>query len=1174
MGFLNRALGWRPIRTSAVAPTHARPTDQTAATPVAPVVVEGASPELISPHRLRLTNDDGEIVTRPASNYYVHEDGSRRPIVDDLAKLVLSRPAEAQRMFADRITRAHADAEMSFRVKDPETGAYDKVFEVPCHPNPIPLEQRHFDALVESTGPVMRSLRELLQIFYSKPNATAEDLGLADLPAEERDRLMETIRGSVYFEPKLVDANMADYPFLSVAGFDAAVGDLDDPDPIFFEFNLGTPSGLSNNIQLLEVLREQDPEMYEVLRQRLPKDETFTILADAIRSNAEAWTKRPDGISVVIGPGVANGAHPDVASIAHYSGMPLVNPSDLYEDNNGDIRLNTPNLEPHPYVTGIYGRMEESYFLQDSDAGYPIRDPHLVDSEALSKRLGVKLEPGILYDFVYDEQDPEKIVDVKKDAEGRPQLAKVFESIGQDPARPDAKRGSFADAIKNRKLYYSGLGGRVVDDKRVFQAISRYVAPRHLRSDGEPIARPPRTLDVSEYEQFYSSEDLTRFVVKAPDRSGGDGVMLMCNLTEEKRRQVVEEVRANPSQFIVQEMVPSAVTLSPERGEDGKLGLGSLMTDWRIFSAMDANGDVRAGANSLLLRVAKAASASTNTSQGGGYGLGTVLAPPGEGAVRKPGESLLPTPPKHAFLTQSKVDELDEWLKLFALVLQWSDPEAGNELQPIGNATFLADRQRGVMELLGRDFADVMPLLRRYDKGEETQETVHLTLLELRNRLLAHDDFPVDGVQAIIRDHLGTYLPPQTAKVEGPAPQPRTESLAKLKLTELESPRAIFEAKSGDVTSVVFETATYAAPPPAIVAANERLAKFGGEVRFVREKIDGAWSDFAAAPHFRVEDGVPFVGLDVTQPNATSALAHQMAYFEVFEESVQSLVRDGVEPDLAAKMAGVMTKDVSLWARAERRGIKAAIATDLADTSELNRSDYFRPTTPRDPGYASRVGHVDVEAIRSVLFAGKVDGDLDVKLAKEHLNRLVHTTKKANAAHLDVLRARVATGRRTTSSSARLRRMRDEASIHALETTPLFELCFDGAARARFEENGTLDQLRQLFDEVVAERSRPARTRGAMFESPASVRNGRDSIDEARDNDPTSVASRVLLAGMSVATGVQGYQFIAAPLVEQTMFQNVSREQRGEAKQHDGGAIQVDRHLAQRENDGGHDHGP
>ena len=81
---------------------------------------------------------------------------------------------------------------------------------------------------------------------------------------------------------------MKDYPFLAVGGFDAAISDLGKVQPYFFEFNLGTPSGLSNNIQLLDDLRVLDPQLMATIAPRLPHDETFKLLKRAIDSNALA----------------------------------------------------------------------------------------------------------------------------------------------------------------------------------------------------------------------------------------------------------------------------------------------------------------------------------------------------------------------------------------------------------------------------------------------------------------------------------------------------------------------------------------------------------------------------------------------------------------------------------------------------------------------------------------------------------------------------------------------------------------------------------------------------------------------------------------------------------------------------------------------------------------------
>lgn len=1049
---------------------------------------------LIAPHSLRLSRPDGETIEVPATNYYLEKDGSHRAPVADLASVIMKRSPAEQARLATKITAAHADAEMSFRVKDPETGFYDKVFKVPCHPNPVPLEKKHYDMLVESTGSVMRALREVLQKLYSNPNATVAELGLDAVPKEEQERLLATIRGSIYFEPRLVDPAMAEYPFLTVGGFDAAVGDLDNPDPVFFEFNLGTPSGLSNNVQLQEALRKLDPEVFATIRDRLPEDDTFQCLRRAVESNALAWTGKPHGVSVVLSPGVANGAHPDVASIAHYSGMPLVNPSDLYQDANGEVRLNTGNGEPHPVVTGIYGRMEESYFLQDSREGVPIRDPHLEDNEALSEKLGVKLEPGIVYEFIYDEDD--EIVGVKKDDQGRPRLQPVFESIGRDPARPDAEPGSFLNAIKSRNLYYSGLGGRVVDDKRVFQAISRHVAPRYVRRPDEPIARPPRTLDPAEYDQFYESEHLERFVVKAPDRSGGDGVMLLCNLSEAKRRQVVEEVQADPSHFIVQEMVPSAVMLSPERSEGGEMAYGSFMTDWRIFSMMDADGEVTAGPNSLLLRVANSASASTNTSQGGGYGIGVILDDPGT-KFRKKDESLLPPAPGHRHLSAGKANDLRSWLELFNMVTDWSDPNVGGEFLRNGNATMLADRQRAVMELLGRDFAPVMSLLRDYDQGEVEAEEVHLALLDLRDRLMSHEGFPVEGVKEVLRTELSKYEPFEVTVRSGPKPPSRRELLDLLQVQPVEG--------------TVYGSAT-----PEIDDAISRLERFGGELRFTDE-----------APYFRVEDARPVVGVDLTKPYGLAALAHQMAYLEVWEGITDALAHRGLSREQAAIEAGARMRDSTVWLRAERRGIEAEIAVESSNDSLLNRGTTSGPRSEHEAGYANRITHPEVETLRNLFFREKVFQEpFDEREAVGFLSRIIHVTERATAKRKKHLDQRIDVLSRTHNDTSRTERLRLKASRSALEQKSLFERCFDPAAVMRFEADGTLDRLQRLFATGVRQAKRPGadrRSPKARFKAPDAVLNGRDALDDARERPvPFGIAGRVIMAGATLATGVAG----------------------------------------------------
>lgn len=1021
---------------------------------------------VVAGHQLRLRNSSGKVVEVPASNYYLDAAGQPRPFVQDLVALALTRPADKQAAINRELTEAHASHEMSFRVKNPETGHYDKIFKVPVHGSVVPLPEAHFQKLVSSTEPVMRALRAMLQVIYSKPDATAEELGIGHLPPEDQAQVMATIRESIYFEPKLVSPAMKDYPFLSVGGFDAAVGNLENPNPIFFEYNLGTPSGLSNNVQLIDIIREHDPEMFATLANRLPKDDTFQILREAIESNAEAWTGRKDGISVVISPGVYNGAHPDVASISLFSGMPMVNPSDLYEDREGNMRLNTGKLAGDPVVTGIYGRAEESFFLQNNNDGIPIRSPEFIDNPALGKKWGLELESGVVYDWKYN--DKEEIVGVHLDAAGKPKLQAIYESIGRDPSRPELEPGSFARAILGKKLYYSGIGGRVVDDKRVFQVVAEKIAPAFARSADAPIARPPRTLKLEEYGQLYASKNLENYVIKEPDKSGGDGVFLMVNLSEEKRAAVVEAVKKNPSRYIVQEFAELAVMLSPEPSGAGAGASGageqnyaSIAADWRIFSIMDANGTVRGGPNSLLLRAAKPFSASTNTSQGGCYGIGLILGDAKPDAQIP--SSVLPQFVQQQHLGASRKADLIQFLDALNGLTSRADPANGSQLPRDGWSTLVAQFQREVMDVLGRDFAPLMSVLRAFDDGEINQATLFEELLAYRALLFAATDYPVAGVENIVSAELSKYAPLASGvSLAGAAPDRASILADHFSLSYHPSPIVVRER--GEISDL--DVAAYmSSTQPAVQDAIRELMRFGGELRLMRasDKAGTDWTQLIPpASHFTLdESGRPIIGIDMTQDYALSALAASMAHFQVWREHREAFARAGAGPAEAALKARDKIFESEVRIESAERALKAEMAADADQSSALNRGGYTKALSPADPGFVMRMSYPRVEGVRDLLLRGASDSSAEAA-AKKHLSKMViFALSKRQLGHRQLIDAA-----RTAETPAES--YRNMARADALAARRVFDLIFDPGSVERFRADGTLGRLASLFDEVYA----------------------------------------------------------------------------------------------------------
>ncbi|MBL6989186.1 MAG: circularly permuted type 2 ATP-grasp protein [Bacteriovoracaceae bacterium] len=703
-----------------------------------------------SPYKLRLKAPDGREVELSSANYLLNNDGSAKAYIKDFVAGLLTRSPQQNQTLFQKMAKEHGLREMTFKVKDKTTGKYDKIFTVSFN-GVAPITKQYYDELIGSTAPMMQAMRDLLQRIYSSNAPTAQNLGIAGLPKDVQDLFLRVINETIYLEKKLRDPRMKDYPFLPVAGFDAAVGNLDKMKPVFYEVNDSTPSGLSNQIQLMDVFRQQAPELFSKIEGQIPADKTFKLLKAAIDDNAKAWTGRSDGISVVISPGIFNGAHPDVASIAQFSGMPLVRVQDLYTDVAGNIRLNIGKNKDNPVVTGVYNRMETSFLLQSNKRGVPLISPYYEDNVEVGRRLGVDLRPGVIYRFKYDAQ--EEIIGVELDAQGRPLLEETFEKMGVDPQRPSSTPGELIDAVLDKKLFVSNVGGRVLDDKRLFQAMAEHIAPKYVK-DGRAVAGPPRTLKRDEYEAFYKSDNLKGYVVKAPDMSGGDGIYLMVNLTPQKQQEVVKMVQLNPDRYIIQEFADVSVITRPEVSQSGEVVMGTGALDWRVFPVQFADGTVDAGTNSLLIRTAGEGSASTNTSQGGGYGLGLVLEelPSNKNLGRK---SMIPNAKKHSYVGMSRQNEVSEFVEQLNFLTDMTAP--GNNVKVLKETVeTLVNLNRSVMDLFGRDLSYFMTVSRNFQDGQLTRQEYHQQILDFRSKL-QKGDFAVDGLDARVKSTLAKY---------------------------------------------------------------------------------------------------------------------------------------------------------------------------------------------------------------------------------------------------------------------------------------------------------------------------------------------------------------------------------------------------------------------------------
>jgi hypothetical protein len=258
---------------------------------------------------------------------------------------------------------------------------------------------------------------------------------------------------------------MKDYPFLDNVGLDLVLveeyfqnrgkltglvlqGRADELPELPFkvlELNAGSPSGASNNANILEGILREDPEVLDSLGRVIPNDH-FKILRETYRSLGESWTGRSDGVQVLLPPGGANGAAPEIHQLSAYSGLVYCDPGQLFQDKEGWIRLRTVD-GTDPVVTSIYSRVNSDSALFDREKGVLLRDPESGESIFCVDVL----KP-------WKSSDPEFL----QDDQGNPV------PLESDYAIPGA-----LDAIVSRKLYMGGLN-RLLDNKIILATLTDY----------------------------------------------------------------------------------------------------------------------------------------------------------------------------------------------------------------------------------------------------------------------------------------------------------------------------------------------------------------------------------------------------------------------------------------------------------------------------------------------------------------------------------------------------------------------------------------------------------------------------------------------------------------------------------------------------------------------------
>ncbi len=707
--------------------------------------------QTVLPQVIPITSESG-IVKLKADNPYYDRDGKAKTVAKSLLEVLNFRsPKEQAELDAVETEVLGKTYGMGFKKKD------GTPFYVKMNGMPAALEKKDFNNLVEGMSPTFKIMRNILQVFMSNPNAKPEEYGLNHLSKEEVQYIINEMKSSPYFDSSTLSKNLKKYKFGSVYGVDATFGGLDKHLSEIFEINAGTPSGLSNLTLILEVVRQKDPALFKKTVQYLSENKAFEKLRQVMDQHGKEMIE--DGISVEIGAGIFNGAHPDIAMISYFSGMPLVNRSDLFIDRQGYVRLKNKmpmnadgtyqfgnrkvkhvggeEYKGHLQVWSIYSRSEEGNTLQQNTTkdfkGIGIKIPSQNDVNLeLSRKHGLKLLPGVLYEYVLDKDG--KAIDVKRTANGEPVVQASWDQFAKDPVT-GKDDPSLIRSIHAGKVYLSNLGTRLIDHKGILSLVTKQAATELTLEGKDPkmnlVATPQEVRTAEERKKFFANP--RNFVVKVPDESGGVGVYILPTAKDETVREVVEKVRKEPQRYVIQNTADFMSLMGVSKVE-GKDQFVTKAFDGRVFMFVDPQGNTISDPFAILVRVADYLKLSTNTSQGAQYGWMAVLenAPTKAYDVKR---SSLPHPVVPVLTESQKFHLVDYVISISMIKNGFLDratkAEATNFLQNYWQSA------RNMMSVLGPNYSYMIEMIEATQRGDLSPGQIKEVIVDLERRMQA-----------------------------------------------------------------------------------------------------------------------------------------------------------------------------------------------------------------------------------------------------------------------------------------------------------------------------------------------------------------------------------------------------------------------------------------------------
>ncbi len=537
---------------------------------------------------------------------YLFSEGQRHPKTyqhtKSLVQRLLGRPVTENLKASQNLTQFLRQRDLTFQKLD-QDGFY-RLFTVPVTTTVVPLPKSVFNEIEKAAQTLILGLRKVLQDIYGAPSLT-ESAFVQSLDSKDREIFIRSAQTSPHYFPQLHHPHMKSYPFFDNVGLDLVMVEAlsktkENPFRIL-ELNAGSPSGASNNANIIEGLFREDPQVLGAFDRILPNDH-FQVLGETYQSLGASWTGVSDGVQVVLPPGGANGATPEIQQLAAYSGLIYCDPGQLYLDNHKWIRLRTASGQD-PKVTAIYSRVNADSILFNPERGIYLRDQ--------------------------DTGEPVYCTDPLKPWENGKPLPLLSEWGNPVPLESDYAIPGALDAVLEKRIYIGGLN-RLLDNKMILSILTEH-APQYFSKEIKNLGvkksiykiEPPECLaseaaSIKEIER--APED---WVIKAPNLSGGNGVHILMTMSPKHRKQVIESAKKNPDQFAYQRMVKIARIPVAVSERKNHARYANLAADMRVWVFCGAEGMLPRMTHNALVRFAPEEkgpmSSIVNTSKGGGY---------------------------------------------------------------------------------------------------------------------------------------------------------------------------------------------------------------------------------------------------------------------------------------------------------------------------------------------------------------------------------------------------------------------------------------------------------------------------------------------------------------------------------------------------------------------------